>query len=56
MTKTYLCALESLKCCLRRQILVNLVNFGDPKNKSRNPKKGRDPQFENRWLNVITLG
>ena len=31
------------------------VDFGDPKKRSRDPQKGRDPQFENRCLNRINF-
>jgi hypothetical protein len=41
--KNYLWALKLLKCSLSRKIQKN---FGDP-------KKGRDPQFENCCINGI---
>jgi hypothetical protein len=35
-----------------------LVDFGDPKGTFDDPKKGRDPQFEKRWVrpSVLNLG
>jgi hypothetical protein len=41
--------LKILKPWLKGKVLID---FGDPKKKCGDPKKGRDPQFENRWLNL----
>ncbi len=43
--------IKMIKICLRGKIQVDKNNweeFGDPKKIFGDPKKGRDPQFENR--------
>jgi hypothetical protein len=42
--------LKILKPWLKGKVLID---FGDPKKKCGDPKKGRDPQFENRWCKVL---